>query len=126
MKAVREKLRDSEFATEVNERIEAITAVHVDHVAIEQGKLMPDPDRVAEYLDNVMKQNEVMEFELLCLDNEAWLAEVASCHNVLAEFLQAPISIAPVHQRQLQTQILSAIDDVARMKDERSRTSTTE
>lgn len=52
-----------------------------------------DPNSVAEYLDGTLTPERIGEFERLCLESDVQLAEVASCHQVLAMVLNKPADV---------------------------------
>lgn len=53
-----------------------------------------DANSVAEYLDNTMAPEDVVEFERRCLESDPELAEVASCHQVLKMVLVERADVA--------------------------------
>jgi len=54
----------------------------------------PDPNLVADYLENLLTPNQVVELERLCQSSDVHLAEVACCHKVLTMVLGQQIDVS--------------------------------
>jgi len=55
-----------------------------------------DANTVAEYLDNELKPEQIVEVETAALQNDAYLAEIVSCHQILTLFLGEPAKVPPL------------------------------
>jgi hypothetical protein len=92
--AIAEKLKGSEFASKLVERVLACLAS--DSIAAPSPLATgtaDDPNRIGEYLDSVLAAEQVAEVERICLESDPHLAEVAACHQVLTLVLAKPADI---------------------------------
>ncbi len=68
--------------------------------------LADDANTVAEYLDNSLPADRLADFEKICLESDLHLAEVAACHELLAQVARDAAVIKPLdaasHDRLLQ------------------------
>lgn len=95
------KLRQSDFASKVNARIDAALKNHADDDALARDAPTQDANDIAEYLDNVMAADKVVPLETACLQNDSALAEVAACHNLVATLLNGPAPSSTEEDRHL-------------------------
>ncbi|QDU29363.1 hypothetical protein ETAA8_44720 [Anatilimnocola aggregata] len=92
--ALAEKIEKSDFASGLVMRIRSISRkLRMGAPKVEGKGLGRDPNSVAEYLDGSLAPERIGEFERLCLESDVQLAEVASCHQVLAMVLNKPADV---------------------------------
>ena len=108
------KIEASEFATELIHRTRDVVRrlrlgtpdLESSDDDLHSGRVHWDPNLVAEYLDNTVDPEEVAEFERTCLDAgpqaDQQLAEVASCHHILAMVLGEPAEVDETLRLRLQ------------------------
>jgi hypothetical protein len=81
----------SKVAARVAERIREGAACGSIDVPLAGGPAVADdPNRVAEYLDNTLLSEHLEAFERFCIESRPHLAEVATCHRILAEMSRTP------------------------------------
>lgn len=108
--AIAEKLKQSEFASKLVQRVKAcLTNDVLSAPAVTATGTADDANRIGEYLDSVLSAEQVAEVERICLESEPHLAEVAACHQVLTLVLAKPAEI-PLSLRQRIYQMDPAVD----------------
>ncbi len=112
--ALREKLGESGFATQLVQRIRSTLA---------SGTLpAPSPEAVgpveeanviSEYLDSTLPTEQVAEIERACLESDPHLAEAAACHQILTMVLGKPAEVSPELRQRIYELPDRRIEDIA-------------
>lgn len=93
---LRRKIEDSDFAKGLVHRLQSANSRSRLGAPSVDGKGMGlDPNTVAEYLDNVLPPDRIPDLERICLESDIHLAEVASCHQILAIVLGEAADVDP-------------------------------
>ncbi len=98
---IAQKVAESELATGLKNQIQTVLAIPFLPASIVLDSTpMGDPNTAAEYLDNFMPTDDVVEYEKHCIHSDVVLAEVASCHQILTMVLGEPAEVnAEVRRR---------------------------
>jgi hypothetical protein len=88
------KIHGTEFASDLAKRIGVVTKkVRMNAPKLDGKGMGNDANTVADYLDSSLPQDRVGDFERICLESDAHLAEVASCHQILTLVLGKPADV---------------------------------
>jgi hypothetical protein len=102
IKEIGQKVAESDSAQELIARIKQVTRrrrLTTPPTGGPQGRF--DPNDVAEYLDNELPADKVAELERLCLESDAHLAEVATCHQILTLVVGEPALVPPTAKERM-------------------------
>ena len=93
--ALRQKIAESGFATQLIQKIRASLA-NQNMTAPSPDSVHPiaEPNVISEYLDSTLTGEQCAEIERACLEVEPHLAEAAACHQILTMVLGQPASIS--------------------------------
>jgi hypothetical protein len=118
--ALGEKVQASGVAPALVERVRDVIARRTLSAPPPAGRgLADDPNTAAEFLDNALTADRLEAFERVCVESDIHLADVAACHQLLAELAREPGAIEPVpaaDRRRLLETVSSRLDPLAAME----------
>ncbi|MBX3436319.1 MAG: hypothetical protein KF861_02430 [Planctomycetaceae bacterium] len=89
-----ERIGESPFATSIVNKIQdVVRRRRIGAPEVSGPGSDPNPNLVAEYLDNTLSPGEVTELERICLESDPHLAEVAASHQILTLVLGKPVEV---------------------------------
>lgn len=97
-KLIGQRISENPQAQELIERIKQVTRRRRLANAPETAKI--DPNTIAEYLDNTLSAEQQVELEQICLASDAHLAEMAACHQIMANKGE-PVLVPPTAKQRM-------------------------
>jgi len=89
-----QKLRESTTARQISQRIDqSIHNPKLAPIPLDAKDFGFDLNQMAEYLDDTIPTDQIPDFERRCLENNALLSEVGSCHQILTHALTQSVEI---------------------------------
>jgi len=95
------RISESEFASELVHRVRSSARkMRLSAPELEEQGVGAELNSVADYLDNVLPEEQLSDFEQVCLESDVHLAEVTCCHQILTLVLGEPAAVSDdVRQR---------------------------
>lgn len=93
---IAQKVDESELAKALKNQIEDVMSLpRLAAPSVLDGTPLGNANSSANYLDNSMAPELTPEYEKFCLHNEVILGEVAACHQILSQVLNATLEVSP-------------------------------
>lgn len=107
--ALGEKVQASGVAPALVERVrDVIARPSLSAPAPAARGLADDPNTAAEFLDNTLAADRLEAFERVCVESDIHLADVAACHQLLAELTRDPAALEPLSASRRRTLLATA------------------
>jgi len=91
-----EKIKESSRASKLVTRIkDVLRRRRITAPTLSGPGSAPDPNVVAEYLDNTLPAGKIEDLEAICLGSDVHLAEVGASHQILSIVLGEPVDVSP-------------------------------
>src|SRR5262249_5171177 len=96
------KVAESPVAQELVERIRKVTRRRsLANPPVQGDATKLDPNTVAEYLSDSLSPEQVEEVEQICLEQDVYLAEVVSCHQILTLLVTEQAHVPPTARQRM-------------------------
>lgn len=112
--ALREKLAESGFATQLVQRIrDSLADASLPSPSPEAMGPVEEANVISEYLDSTLPAEQVAEIERACLESGPQLAEAAACHQILTMVLGKPAQVSPELRTRIYELPERSVDEIA-------------